>query len=51
MWCSTPATARPDESSEVLWVPVSEVGDYQMDPSMRLRVRRYIEHHDQPYIG
>jgi ADP-ribose pyrophosphatase YjhB (NUDIX family) len=40
-----------DESSEVRWVPVSEVGGYQMDPSMRLRVRHYAEHHGQPYIG
>jgi len=52
-------TARPaggqltpsDESSEVRWVAVDEVGDYQMDPSMRLRVGHYAEHRDRPYIG
>jgi ADP-ribose pyrophosphatase YjhB (NUDIX family) len=52
-------TARPtggeltpsDESSEVRWVPVGEISDYQMDPSMQLRVRYYVEHRDQPYIG
>ena len=39
------------ETSEVRWVPLDEVDDYQMDPSMRLRVQHYAEHRDRPYIG
>ena len=43
----TPST----ETSEVRWVPLSEVGGYQMDPSMRLRVQHYAERRDRPYLG
>jgi 8-oxo-dGTP pyrophosphatase MutT (NUDIX family) len=52
-------TARPtrgepspsDETSQVRWVPLDEVGGYRMAPSMRLRIAHYAEHRDQPYIG
>ena len=43
----TPST----ETSEVRWVPPSEVGTYQMDPSMRMRVQHLVERRDSPYIG
>jgi 8-oxo-dGTP pyrophosphatase MutT (NUDIX family) len=57
--CSIVLTARPiggqltpsTETSEVRWVPLAEAGNYQMDSSMRLRIRHYAEHRDQPYIG
>jgi ADP-ribose pyrophosphatase YjhB (NUDIX family) len=39
------------ETSEVQWVPAGEAAEYEMDPSMRLRVRHFAEHRDQPYIG
>jgi ADP-ribose pyrophosphatase YjhB (NUDIX family) len=38
------------ETSEVRWVPQGELGDYQMDPSMRLRVQHYLERRDRPFI-
>jgi ADP-ribose pyrophosphatase YjhB (NUDIX family) len=39
------------ESSEVRWVAADDLDGYQMDSSMRLRVRHYAEQRDQPYIG
>ena len=39
------------ESSEVRWIAPAELDSYQMDSSMRLRVRHFTEHRDQPYIG
>jgi ADP-ribose pyrophosphatase YjhB (NUDIX family) len=39
------------ESSEVRWIAPADLGSYPMDSSMRLRVRHYAEHRDQPYIG
>jgi len=39
------------ESSEVQWIAPADVGGYQMDSSMRLRVRHFTEHRNQPYIG
>jgi ADP-ribose pyrophosphatase YjhB (NUDIX family) len=39
------------ESSEVRWVPLTDVGAYQMDRSMALRLRHYGEHRDRPYLG
>jgi len=44
-----PATSS--ETSQVVWVPVHEVGDRQMDQSMRQRISRYLEGHDRPYLG
>jgi len=51
-------TARPtggnptpsDESTEVRWVPSSEVGRYGMDRSMRLRIEHYVEHRESPVV-
>jgi ADP-ribose pyrophosphatase YjhB (NUDIX family) len=51
-------TARPlsgqptssSESSEVRWVPVSEVRDYTMDRSMRIRINDYLERKESPVI-
>ena len=51
-------TARPvsgqptpsDESSEVRWVPVSEVREYTMDRSMRIRVHDYLAHNKSPIV-
>ena len=39
------------ETSEVRWVPLGDVGSYQMDRSMRLRVQHYAERRDRPYVG
>lgn len=38
------------ESSDVRWVPASELGEYRMDRSMRKRVDHYLERRDSPYI-
>ena len=51
-------TARPlsgqptpsSETSEVRWVPVSEVRDYTMDRSMRIRVNDYLDRKQSPVI-
>jgi ADP-ribose pyrophosphatase YjhB (NUDIX family) len=51
-------TARPlsgqptpsSESSEVRWVPVSEVRDYTMDRSMRIRINDYLARKESPVI-
>jgi ADP-ribose pyrophosphatase YjhB (NUDIX family) len=39
------------ESSQVRWIAPAGLDTYQMDASMRLRVRHYAEHRDRPYIG
>lgn len=39
------------ETSEVRWVPQAELAGYQMDRSMRLRVRHFSERRAQPYIS
>ena len=38
------------ESSEVRWVPTSEVLDYTMDRSMRIRVNDYLDRKESPVI-
>jgi ADP-ribose pyrophosphatase YjhB (NUDIX family) len=51
-------TARPlsgqptpsSESSAVRWVPVSEVLDYTMDRSMRIRVNDYLDRKESPVV-
>lgn len=51
-------TARPlsgqptpsSESSEVRWVPVSEVLDCTMDRSMRIRVNDYLDRKESPVV-
>ncbi len=48
-----PLSGQPtpsSESSEVRWVPVSEVGEYTMDRSMRIRVDDYLAHKESPVI-
>ena len=39
------------ETSDVRWAAPGDLEEYEMDRSMRLRVRHYTGHHDQPYIG
>jgi ADP-ribose pyrophosphatase YjhB (NUDIX family) len=39
------------ETSEVRWVTPGDLDAYEMDRSMRLRVRHYAEYRDQPHIG
>jgi ADP-ribose pyrophosphatase YjhB (NUDIX family) len=39
-----------DESPEVRWVPVDEVGGLTMDRSMRLRINDYLSHRGSPVI-
>lgn len=51
-------TARPlsgqptpsSETSEVRWVPVSEMRDYTMDRSMRIRINDYLDRNESPVI-
>jgi ADP-ribose pyrophosphatase YjhB (NUDIX family) len=51
-------TARPlsgqptpsSETSEVRWVPASEVREYTMDRSMRIRINDYLAHRESPVI-
>src|SRR5580698_11115236 len=38
------------ESSDVRWVPVSEVRDYTMDRSMRIRINDYLAHNESPVV-
>ena len=48
-----PLSGQPtpsSESSEVRWVPVSEVRDYTMDRSMRIRVNDYLDRKQSPVI-
>jgi ADP-ribose pyrophosphatase YjhB (NUDIX family) len=39
------------ETAEVRWVALDELGAYDKDASMRLRVQHYLERRDHPYIG
>jgi ADP-ribose pyrophosphatase YjhB (NUDIX family) len=39
------------ESPEVRWVTRADLGSYEMDASMRLRVDHYLEERAQPYLG
>jgi ADP-ribose pyrophosphatase YjhB (NUDIX family) len=43
--------APSSETSEVRWAALDDLGAYEMDPSMRLRVQHYAEHRGRPYIG
>lgn len=45
----TPRTSN--ESSEVEFVAPGNTARYKMHPSIRLRIRHYLEHRAQPYIG
>lgn len=40
-----------DESSEVAWVPHTEVARLDIHPSMRLRIEHGYENRSDPYIG
>ncbi|MGO9277560.1 MAG: NUDIX hydrolase [Streptosporangiaceae bacterium] len=52
-------TARPvggnptpsSETSEVRWVPISQIDSYHMDRSMRLRVGHFLEGRTTPYVS
>lgn len=39
------------ETSEVSFVPVSELGSLSIHPSMRMRIDHYLERRPAPYIG
>ncbi len=39
------------ESSEVRFVPATDILGYQMHPSIRLRVQHYLDGQAEPYIG
>jgi ADP-ribose pyrophosphatase YjhB (NUDIX family) len=43
--------ATSSETSEVRWVPTSDVGNYPMDRSMRLRIEHYLQGSGTPVIG
>ena len=51
-------TARPlsgqptpsSESSEVRWVPASQVREYTMDRSMRIRINDYLAYNESPVV-
>jgi ADP-ribose pyrophosphatase YjhB (NUDIX family) len=48
-----PLTGQPtpsSESSEVRWVPASEVLGYTMDRSMRIRINDYLARHESPVV-
>ena len=54
MLTGRPTAGQPTpsgETSEVRWVPLSDIGSYQMDPAMQLRVRHYAEQRSKPYLG
>ena len=38
------------ETSEVRWVPASEIGGYAMDHSMRIRIGHYLEKQGSPVL-
>lgn len=44
-------TRPSNESSEVRFVPADEVLNYDMHPSIKLRVSHYLESRSEPYIG
>jgi len=39
------------ETSDVRWVPRDEIGNYQMDQSMRLRIQHYLQDRTRPHLG
>ncbi|MEP7023945.1 MAG: NUDIX domain-containing protein [Actinomycetota bacterium] len=43
--------ATSQESSEVKFVPLEEVAEYEMHPSIRLGIKHYQDGNGQPYIG
>ena len=54
VFVARPLSGQPtpsDESSQVVWVSPDGLDAYEMHPSMRQRVRHYIDGRKQPYIG
>jgi 8-oxo-dGTP pyrophosphatase MutT (NUDIX family) len=54
VFVARPLSGEPtpsNESSQVVWVSPEAVDGYEMHPSMRQRVRHYIDGREQPYIG
>ena len=57
-WLSIVLIARPlsgqptpsSESSEVRWVPASELPGYTMDRSMRIRINDFLARNESPVI-
>jgi len=43
--------AFDNESTGIAWVPVEQLDDLNIHPSMRLRIDHYLEHREQPYLG
>ena len=39
------------ETKDVQFVPPDRLDSLSMHPSMRLRIRHYLDHSDVPYIG
>lgn len=49
-----PLAGRPtpsDESSEVRWVPATDIGTYEMDRAMRKRIDRHLSSANVPEIS
>jgi ADP-ribose pyrophosphatase YjhB (NUDIX family) len=44
-------TTTSDESAEVRFVPVSEISEMKIHPSIMLRVQHHIDRLTEPYIG
>jgi 8-oxo-dGTP pyrophosphatase MutT (NUDIX family) len=40
-----------DETKEVRWVPVEQLNNLNIHPSMRLRIDHYLERRAKPYLG
>jgi ADP-ribose pyrophosphatase YjhB (NUDIX family) len=50
---SRPLSGQPtpsSETSEVRWIPISEVRNYTMDRSMRIRINDYLDRKESPVI-
>lgn len=45
------AIATSDESAEVRFVPVSEIRELKIHPSIMLRIQHYLDRRGEPYIG
>src|ERR1700730_723557 len=44
-------TTTSSETKEVLFVPTDELASLNIHPSMRLRIKHFLEHRPTPYIG
>ncbi|WBB70590.1 NUDIX domain-containing protein [Micromonospora sp. WMMD812] len=40
-----------DESADVRWVPLDQIGDLDIHPSTQLRIKHGLEERSKPYIG